>query len=318
MRIHVWNAFASNNSGSYTIVGRFPSEELAARVAAELSEVLAAHAQWRKSATVPRGDWEGPEPETPSPLRAFTQAHSLSQTWADWGDQGALRAWSTGHQVFLHDPWTLELQDAYEEFLRVRGGKVETRIRHAHGDLVSLFELHGTLPKKTKAATVSALVEELYADDGPLVTLAPFEPQPAWREGSKPGEPVLTLGAVFQDLDLAAGFTGVEAIARRHGLQVTVRMSEHHSPKDALGWLRPSHPPLERKLFDVWILEAGYSAKEVARRLEKLRHGRHVDVPGLLKLIPDTVLKGLTQARAEQAVRLLREGGANAELRPAG
>ncbi|MFY0562607.1 hypothetical protein ACN28E_02090 [Archangium lansingense] len=314
MRIHVWNAFASNNSGSYTIVGRFPSEELAAQVAAELSEVLVEQVRWRRT---PGARWngEGPEPETPSPLRAFTQTHSLTQTGADWADQGELRAWSTGHQVFLHDPWTLGLQDSYEEFLKVRGGKVEKVIRHAHGDLVSRFELRGTLPKKTKAATVSTLVEELHADDGPLVMQAPFDIQPAWREGSKPNEPVLTLGAAFHDL--AAGFTGVETLARRHGLEVTVQVSEDEALGDPLAWLRPSQPPLKRKMFDVWLLGAGYSAKEVALRLEKLRHGRYVDVPGLLKLIPDTVLKRLTQARAEQAVRFLRECGANAELRPA-
>ncbi|AKI99072.1 hypothetical protein ATI61_106448 [Archangium gephyra] len=312
MKIHVWNAFASNNSGSYTIVGRFPSEELATRVAAELSAVLEAHERWRGS---PESRQE--DPEKPSPLRAFTQAHSLTQSEADQADQGELRAWSTGHQVFLHDPWTLTLQDSYEEFLRVRGGKVETRIRHAHGDLVSVFELHGTLPKKTKAATVSAVVEEWYADDGPLVTLAPFDVQPAWREGSKPGEPVLTLGAVFQDLELAPGYTAVETIARRHGLQVTVRVSEDQSPGDPLAWLRPSHPALARKLFDVWILDAGHSLKEVARRLVELRRGRYIDGPTVLKWLPDAVLKRLTRDRAEQAVQFLRKGGANAELRPA-
>ncbi|WNG33267.1 hypothetical protein F0U61_06290 [Archangium violaceum] len=316
MKIHVWNAFASNNSGSYTIVGRFPSEELAAQVAAELSEVLAAHEQWFRSPTAPRSG-EGSRRETPSPLRAFAQVHSLTQGESDWADQGELRAWSTGHQVFLHDPCTLSLPDSYEEFLRVRGGKVETRIRHAHADIVSLFELRGTLPKKTKAETVRALVEELHADDGPLVTLAPFNLQPAWREGSKPGEPVLTVGAVFHDRDLATGFTAVEGLARRHGLDVTVRVSEEQDSRDSLAWLRPSHPPLKRKMFDVWLLEAGYSPKEVARRLGELRHGRYVDVPGLLKALPDTVLKRLTLSRAEQAVRFLREGGANAELRPA-
>ncbi len=32
----MWNAFASNNSGSYSIVGSFPSAERAEQVAAEL------------------------------------------------------------------------------------------------------------------------------------------------------------------------------------------------------------------------------------------------------------------------------------------
>jgi hypothetical protein len=46
MQIHIWNAFASNNSGSYTIVGAFPTEAAAAQVAAELLPIMAAQTQW--------------------------------------------------------------------------------------------------------------------------------------------------------------------------------------------------------------------------------------------------------------------------------
>ena len=46
MRIRIWNAYASNNSGSYTIVGRFESDESAAKLAAELLAVVKAQSAW--------------------------------------------------------------------------------------------------------------------------------------------------------------------------------------------------------------------------------------------------------------------------------
>ncbi|PTL75808.1 hypothetical protein [Vitiosangium sp. GDMCC 1.1324] len=311
MRIHLWNAFASNNSGSFTIVGRFPSEELARQVAAELSEVLSAHAKWRMATA---GTRNREESETVSPIRTFVREHSLTECENDLADQGQLHAWSTGHQVFLYDPNALWLLDSFTEFLRIRGGKLETRINHAHGNIVSIFELRGTPPKKEKSAMVSTLVEELHADDGPLLKWAAFRIRPTWREGFKPGEPVLTLGTVFRNL--AAGFTGVEEIARRHGLEVSVRLFEEHHPKDPLASLRPSRPPLKRKLFDVWILDAGHSPKEVAHRLVQLRSGEHISQGDLLRLIPEAMLRRLGKTRAEEAVRLLREAGADAESRP--
>src|SRR5262245_2985573 len=71
MRIRVWNAFASNNSGSYTIVGTFPSEETASTVAQELRAVMAAHARWRDNQLRTR----------PSPFETFVRKNRL--TWTD-------------------------------------------------------------------------------------------------------------------------------------------------------------------------------------------------------------------------------------------
>jgi hypothetical protein len=310
VRIHLWNAFASNNSGSYIIVGRFPTEEQAARVAAELSGVLAAQSAWLAERR--RLGRETP-PEEPSPFRAFTQANSLTET-ADEVDLDGLSAWSVGHQLFLHEDWTLGLPDAFRELLQVRGGKVETRLVHVQGYIVALFELRGTLPRKTKAETLSAVVEELHADDGPLATQVPPGVRPAWREGSRPAEPVLTVGAVFDDL--AASFTAVERIARRHGLEVSVQLFEDKGEGDPLASLRPCRPPLKRTMFDLWLLEVGHSPKEVARRLEQVRRVRYEQARALLDSAPLEILRWLTRPRAEQAARFLREAGARVEVRP--
>jgi hypothetical protein len=67
VRIRVWNAYASNNSGSYTIVGRFESDESAAQVAAELLGLAKAQSAWVAA--------NGPQP---SPLAAFATSNGLS------------------------------------------------------------------------------------------------------------------------------------------------------------------------------------------------------------------------------------------------
>jgi hypothetical protein len=48
VKIKIWQAFASNNSGSYTIVGSFGTPEQAAEVAAALREMAERHTVWLK------------------------------------------------------------------------------------------------------------------------------------------------------------------------------------------------------------------------------------------------------------------------------
>lgn len=69
MRIQVWQAFASNNSGSYTIAGRFEDAAIAHTVAAELGELIVAHSAWLRDH--PWEDTDG------SPLQAFVLARRL-------------------------------------------------------------------------------------------------------------------------------------------------------------------------------------------------------------------------------------------------
>ncbi|OJT25614.1 hypothetical protein BO221_07010 [Archangium sp. Cb G35] len=249
MKIHIWNAFASNNSGSYTIVGRFEQEEQAAQVAAELKEVLDAHGVWFEAASSTTK-----EPERPSPLDLFIQKHGLrgnedTGTWDDWpcySEKKAPDAWAIGHQVFVHHEYTVTLPRTIGEFIYARGGRVETELDHAHHPVVSVFELwKGQHVQEDRGRLLEALVEELNAEDGPLVKGLDGKVIPAWKEGDGFGEPMLRLGAVFEDLP--AGFTAVERIARGHHLYVSVKVFEAWPGADPLAFLRPCQPPLKRE-----------------------------------------------------------------------
>ena len=74
MKIRIWNAFASNNSGSYVIVGSFPTEALAAEVSAELGAAAKAMSVWVQA---PEGD---------SPLAALAAKYGIAYAPEDEGD----------------------------------------------------------------------------------------------------------------------------------------------------------------------------------------------------------------------------------------
>jgi hypothetical protein len=150
MKVQIWNAFASNNSGSYTLVGSFRDAELAAEVAAELARVSAEHEAWIQEWS--QKGWS--KAPTPSPLEAFVLRHQLTRAeWAgagvgsDWpayGEDNTPVVWAMGHQVFVHHDYTLTLPGAYGEFFYKRGGRVEAELGHTHHPLVALFHLWGS------------------------------------------------------------------------------------------------------------------------------------------------------------------------------
>ncbi|WP_257461760.1 hypothetical protein [Archangium lipolyticum] len=327
MKIHLWNAFASNNSGSYTIVGRFESEELATRVAAELDEVLTAHDTWL-SATESR--WQEQTKE-PSPLEKFIKENGL--TWRegtglmdDWPDgyggedPDRPHARAIGHQVFVHQRFTITMPRAFGEFIYARGGRVETELDHAHHTVVGVFELWSQelhkQPEKKEAA-VAAIVEELYADDGPLVTGADPQVLPAWKttRGRHFG-PHLRLGAAFGDL--LEGFTAVERIARRHGMDsIEVKVFESWPDSDPLAFLRPCDPPLKREMFDLWLLSLGEKPEKVKEQLWQHRTLTYDEACELQGARPVVVRRRLTPAQAEELAQGFQEAGASVEVRPA-
>ncbi|RKG95299.1 hypothetical protein D7V97_37430 [Corallococcus sp. CA053C] len=255
MKIHVWNAFASNNSGSYTVVGAFEDAETAASVAAELSQLSAAHQAW-----IQASDQTGTDS---APLEDFAARHGLGAPRDTDSDNGsyddALRVWTLGHQVFLHAPCALALPNLYGAFIYKRGGHVETTVEHAHHPLVNVFEL--SIPYKVREGldirtrTVE-LLEALHADDGPLVQCVPAEPHVAWRmRGAKEHLGAdLTVGVIFRDL--VEGFTAVEALARAHSFQVHVKLFESwRTDTDPLAFLRPCSPPLKAPRYDVVLTD---------------------------------------------------------------
>ena len=322
MKIHVWNAFASNNSGSYTVVGAFNDAEAAARVAEELSQVSTAHEAWAQ-AGMQTGFGRAPRP---SPLEDFVVRNGLgppaeSVTGHGSDDQADLpRVWAMGHQVFLHHPFTLSIPNLYGAFIYKRGGRVETTLEHTHHPLVSIFELR--VPNAGRAgqdipARAAALLEALYAGDGPLVRFVPAEPHVAWRaRGAKdPMGPDLTVGVAFTDL--VAGFAAVDAIAREHGFQFRVSLFEPwREDTDPLAFLRPSSPPLKQPRYDVVLTDAGVTPMEVTKLIADLRQEHENAVRMLRHALPAVLVRLRPQGVAEAMASRLRRQGATVELRP--
>ncbi|WP_375769516.1 hypothetical protein NR798_01130 [Archangium gephyra] len=318
MKIHIWNAFASNNSGSYTIVGRFEKEEQAARVAAELKEVLDAHGVWWETAYSALK-----EHERPSPLDVFIQKHGLTGgenigSYDDWSSSSGKPApdvWALGHQVLIHHDYTITLPRTLGEFIYARGGRVETELDHAHHPVVSVFELwknqHG---QEETDRLLAALVEELNAEDGPLATGINWDVPPAWKAGHGFGEPLLRVGAAFEEL--VSSYGAVERIARAHDLYVAVKVFEAWPDADPLAFLRPCQPPLKRERFDVWLLGLGDKPEEVKRLLRDQRPLTYEEVCTLQGAEPIVAWKCRPLAQAEELASGLRKLGASVDVRP--
>lgn len=324
MKVQVWNAFASNNSGSYTLVGRFPDATLAAEVAAELTRVASEHTAWLEERRE-----KGFGKASPSPLETFMQRHGLSpagvpgprSSWPEYSTDNTPVVWAQGHQVLLHHSYTLGLPPAFGEFIYKRGGRVETELEHTHHPLVGVF--HFWIPYYTGARSQDVpvlalrLLDTLYAEDGPLVQLTPPEPLPAWRVGEHAADGDLVVGAAFSDL--VAGFTAVDRIAREQGFSVRVRVFEAWDEHgDALAFLRPCHPPLPtRELFDVVLTGAESRATlAVLGMLEELRQLDPREARALLDSAPAPVRRRLPRGVAEAMAGRLQGVGARVEVRP--
>ncbi|HEY0253273.1 MAG TPA: hypothetical protein VGC41_17185 [Kofleriaceae bacterium] len=236
MRIRAWTAFASNNSGSYVIVGRFPSDALADEVAAELREVVTAHSAWFETK------------ESSSPLTAYAAKLGLGYepTYDDWPQYSdPPEVWATGLQVFVHADYTVTMPAVLGHAMYARGGRVETEIDHAHHPIVATFEIY--FPWRTREtldipAKVRTIVDEL------AVTLAGLCIQPPAWQGAIAGNPTkfldadLVFGAVFDDLVM--GFAAVNTAVVRAGASMRIRIGEALRDRDvdAFAMLRPCRP----------------------------------------------------------------------------
>ncbi len=320
MRIRVWTAFASNNSGSYVIVGSFPSAELAAEVAGELRDVVGAHHAWKTAEGQPRDPG-------PSPLAVYATALGVTHTdeadsddWLQYSQQGAPGVWAIGHQVFVYCDYTVTMPRAFGHVFYARGGRVDTELDHAHHPIVATFEIYFPWPTPEVEAIpgdVQRIVDALCADDGALVAHRVPWQAPVWRgtTADKPaafGEGDLLVAAVFDDL--AAGFAGVQAAAAAVGALVRVRVAEAHGEHgaDALAHLRPCVPPTTRPLVDVVLDAVGPARTGLAKHLTAVGV---VDEQARMQTVPLVVLEAVSVAQAEAAATALRAEGATVRIR---
>ena len=325
MRIRVWTAFASNNSGSYVIVGSFPSAELAAEVAGELRSVAAAHHAWKTAE-----ETATPKPG-PSPLAAYAGTLGIAHAdgvgdddWPQYSHKAGPDVWAIGHQVFVYSDYTVTMPRAIGHALYARGGRVETELNHAHHPIVASFEIYfpwSTRKIENVPADVQRIVDALCADEGALVVHRVKWQAPAWR-GTTAAHPAgfgdcdLVVGAVFEDL--AAGFAGVAAAAAAVGAVVRVRVAEGAGERagDALAHLRPCAPATTCKLVDVVLEAVGPARTGLAAHVAEIRELGLADAQVRIQTMPVTVLEAVSAAQGERAAARLRAEGAVVSIRP--
>jgi ribosomal protein L7/L12 len=322
MRIRIWNAFASNNSGSYVIVGSFPSEARAAGVAAELLEVARAHSAWLAS--------YDPPPSPPSPLARYAARYgimyddaSLGEDWPQSSSRVHPDVWAIGHQVFVYSDYTITMPRLIGHVMYKRGGRVDTELNHTHHPLVAMFEVHFPWRDRSEIdvpARVQDLVDALCADDGALTMLRAAGHAPAWRgavaEGRAGlGSGDLVIGAVFDDL--CAGFTAVAAAVHAVGATLRVRVSESLGEADPLAVLRPCMPPTRHALVDVVLEDLGLAPTSVTKVVARTRGIGYTQAHALVQRTPAVIVERVSLTRAQELAAALRAGNAVVSLRGA-
>jgi ribosomal protein L7/L12 len=327
MRIRVWNAFASNNSGSYVIVGSFPSVELASEVAGELLAVVTAQSAWLDARDrVPVAE----RTDELAPLTVYAAGHGVTydtlayhDDWPEHSGAAHPAVWAIGHQVFVYSDYTVTMPRAIGHVMYARGGRVETELNHAHHPIVAVFEIYWPWQSRSEIdvpARVQELVDLLNAETGALTTLRVNHIAPAWR-GVVPDKPAgfgdgdLVIGAVFDDL--AAGFAAVAAACASVGAMPRIRISEAHAGGDPLAYLRPNIPPTKHALVDVVLDELGLAPTNVVKLVAAARGIGYQDAHVLVQKLPAVILEGTSLAKASELADKLRVGNAVVTLRGA-
>ncbi|APR77617.1 Hypothetical protein A7982_02964 [Minicystis rosea] len=277
MRIRLWTAFASNNSGSYTIVGSFKSAETARAVAEELDAIVSEHDAFMET---PEEERVGLEP----PFHRFVRAHGLTlesdrlaldDDWpASWSSPPEVTL--AGTQVLVHAPYTVTMPRTFGELFYRRGGRVDVELDHAHEPVIAHFSFWvagGSQRREAADESLAALQRTLATEVLPPLLVDPTNVarppiEPAWAHDAWGA---LDLGVVFQDL--AYGVAEVTRVARDHGVALRLRVSEAlHGGADPLASMRGGDARApgtwQAVLWDA--KDAGVSALKVLREITGL------------------------------------------------
>lgn len=239
----MWNAFASNNSGSYSIVGWFPSPELADEVAAELLPIIHAHSAWINSSSGQRELTAELEP--PSPLGRWAAEQGLQwrdesdEDWPEYSGDNCPSVIAIGSQVLIHEGYTVSMPAAFGEFFYRRGGRVPVELDHTHHPLVAVLtfsvpwnapsredlELQLLEMRESMASPDSSLRRHLA--DGTDLVVRDVSFGMYWFE----------VAAVFSDL--VAGVAAARVLASDSNVRLQMKLSEAWTSKgDPLAELR--------------------------------------------------------------------------------
>jgi hypothetical protein len=225
MKIKIWNAFASNNSGSYTIVGNFPTIVLAQEVATELAAIVAAHDSWIRS----------DDRTCQSPLEAFARIHNLNSTktndtideWPEYSEDTIPKVLAIEHQVFIHHDYTVTLPAIFGQYFYARGGRVNIELNHSHHPIVAIFTLYVDYKTRHKVdlqEKFSQIISELTAATGPLSVGLREGHKAAWKIVGNNLDSHLVIGACFEEL--LDSFREIGRIAANHSLHSHIQLFE--------------------------------------------------------------------------------------------
>lgn len=312
----LWTAFASNNSGSYTLVARFAAPETATAVASELGGLFAEMDAWQRAQTTAVTE--------PSPIHRFALAQGLADegpsmgedmSWPEPGDVDGVVA--IGSQLVVHVAYTVTMPRALGELVYRRGGRVEIEIDHAHHDVVALVSFwipRGWEASRREASTLAlaalrteldALVRELSVKRYDHDT----EPTPpAWRSEH---DNSLELG--FVPRAPARDIARVREVAARNGAETRVRFFEALVPSsDPLADLRERADERPAGAWEVVLWREGADRISTMRALRTITGCDLAGAKALLADLPVAVLSGVRVDVANDAAKALATAGAEA------
>lgn len=314
MRIRLFRAFASNNSGSYTIVGSFRDLETAKDVAKILREVSAEHDVWYRDAT-----GQAPaEGEPPSPLERFAKEHGLAEEWPgrddDWPEFGQPPAIiASGCRVIVYVDYTVTMPRAYGEYFYRRGGRVSLEMEHAHRPIAVEFVFN---PKATKSGqSLKEVAREVAAFRlrlDPL--LIEHSKRPDYDE-RPPIEPAWCLHDVPKVnallLDLPKAVEEVQQLARAAGLDTYVRLFETDDRIDPFAALRSARDNWGQARVILWTVpEDRIKALQVVR---SVAGSTLQETKNFVDDLPVELLVDVDNATATDACERLKAAGCDAE-----
>jgi hypothetical protein len=313
MRIRIYRAFASNNSGSYTLIGSFSSAGDAAEVAALLQQACDEHDAWLEATPYP---YDGA-----APLDAFMQAQGLtaapkapgrSDDWPEHGPKPSVVA--AGHQVLFHVPYTVTMPALFGELMYRRGGRVDVELNHTHHDLaveIDYWPEDMGWNDPGRAAALDAfegrlreLLPELTGrgqhDNRPAVA-------PAFHRATFGGRGVAVIFA-----DLVEGVQKVRALADETRTGLRLRVWECEPGPDPFAALRASARPWGQFRVILWQLGPDRIAAMKAVR-DALACGLE-EAKQALSELPAEVLVDVDETFAQKAAAKLLNAGCDAEV----
>ena len=308
MRIFLFQAFASNNSGSYTIVGTFRDEATAQSVAATLSKVTIEHDAWHNE-----HEWEE---DGVSPLDEFVKQFGLHDAkpgrgdeWPSHGDSPTVLV--SGSQVLVHAPYTVTMPRVYGEFFYANGGRVQVELDHAHDDLAVEFTFWVQYNDPAKEEKLDAFAARLELELGALVERREYDQRPpiapAWYRGAWG---LRHLSVVFRNL--VDGVAHVGRVAKEMGIDSRLNVRECPSDvADPFAILRGGAIPGGLAGVILWHIGDRIAAMKAVR--EVLGCGLD-DAKKAITELPSEVLTKVDIAYAKKAVDTLVRAGCNAEV----